>query len=73
MHIAGEPRSHLTSEVAREAAAALYALHIGPMGLYEFSDEALDDLTGELADRNLMCWCPPGPCHTDVLLEVPNA
>jgi hypothetical protein len=72
MYISGEPRSHPTSEAAREAAAALYTLHIGPMGLYEFSDEALDALPGELADRNLMCWCPPGPCHADVLLELAN-
>lgn len=22
--------------------------------------------------KNLACWCPPGPCHADVLLELAN-
>lgn len=26
----------------------------------------------ELRGRNLACWCPPGPCHADVLLELAN-
>lgn len=29
---------------------------------------------GELAGRDLACWCRPGdPCHADGLLEVANA
>ena len=24
----------------------------------------------ELAGRDLACWCPPGPCHAEVLLDV---
>lgn len=32
---------------------------------------ALDD--GELAGKNLACWCPlDQPCHADVLLEIAN-
>lgn len=27
---------------------------------------------GELRGKDLMCWCPPGPCHADVLLEIAN-
>jgi hypothetical protein len=26
----------------------------------------------ELTGRDLACWCPPGPCHADVLLEFAN-
>jgi len=26
----------------------------------------------ELRGRNLACWCPPGPCHADVLLRIAN-
>lgn len=26
-----------------------------------------------LAGRDLCCWCPPGPCHADVLMEIANA
>lgn len=34
--------------------------------------EILDRL-GELAGRDLACWCPPGlPCHADVLIEIAN-
>ena len=29
--------------------------------------------TGELAGKNLACWCPlDQPCHADVLLEIAN-
>lgn len=28
---------------------------------------------GDLAGKNLACWCPTGqPCHADVLLEIAN-
>lgn len=26
----------------------------------------------ELAGRDLVCWCPPGPCHADILLRLAN-
>lgn len=25
-----------------------------------------------LHGKKLCCWCPPGPCHADVLLELAN-
>jgi hypothetical protein len=31
-----------------------------------------DEIRTELAGRDLACWCPPGPCHADVLLEILN-
>lgn len=30
------------------------------------------DQAHTLRGRNLSCWCPPGPCHADVLLELAN-
>lgn len=27
----------------------------------------------ELAGKTLGCWCKPGPCHGDVLLELANS
>ena len=30
---------------------------------------SLDELRGQ----DLICWCAPGPCHGDVLLELANA
>jgi hypothetical protein len=29
---------------------------------------ALDELRG----KDLACWCPPGPCHGDILIEMAN-
>ena len=26
----------------------------------------------KLRGKNLACWCKPGPCHADVLLEIAN-
>lgn len=26
----------------------------------------------ELRGKDLVCWCKPGPCHGDVLLELAN-
>ncbi|GAA0705040.1 hypothetical protein GCM10010193_70100 [Kitasatospora atroaurantiaca] len=32
-----------------------------------------EDVSRELAGRDLMCWCPPtAACHADVLLELAN-
>lgn len=32
-----------------------------------------EDITAELAGKNLACWCPlDQPCHADVLLELAN-
>lgn len=39
------------------------------------SDKARSRLTSsidELRGKNLACFCPPGPCHADVLLELAN-
>lgn len=53
-------------------AVALFQMHVGPMGNYEYDDEALAALRG-LADHDLACWCPlDQPCHADVLLELAN-
>ena len=69
-----EPVVHHTVADAHRAAADLYALHTGPMGRYEFSDEDLSDLRNMLGGRDLMCWCPEDqPCHADVLLEIANS
>lgn len=50
-----------------------FALHIGPMGNYEYDAETLADLRARLGGRDLACWCPLDlPCHADVLLELAN-
>ncbi|WP_126975556.1 DUF4326 domain-containing protein [Frigidibacter oleivorans] len=32
----------------------------------------VDAIRRELRGKNLACWCPHGPCHGDVLLEIAN-
>ena len=51
-------------------AVELFALHIGPLGLYEID---YSEIRAELAGKNLACSCPlDQPCHADVLLEIAN-
>jgi hypothetical protein len=58
---------------ALQGAVDLFALHIGPMGNYEYDEDALAALRG-LRGKDLACWCPLDyPCHADVLLEIANA
>jgi hypothetical protein len=35
-------------------------------------DSGLINQIGELAGRDLVCWCAPEPCHGDVLLKLAN-
>ena len=35
--------------------------------------ESLRRALPELRGRDLACWCPPGPCHADVLIEMANS
>lgn len=60
-------------EWARREAVAQFALHIGPMGNYEYDDETLRRLRRDLGGRDLACWCTEDkPCHADVLLKLAN-
>lgn len=58
---------HLVQDATREQAVAMY---------WRFLDRRPDLVAaarGELAGRDLMCWCPTDePCHADVLLELTN-
>jgi hypothetical protein len=38
-----------------------------------FVKVTVEEVRRDLAGKDLACWCPPGPCHADVLLEVANA
>lgn len=41
--------------------------------LVDLSPTFVEQVRGELAGRDLMCWCRPGqPCHADVLIEIAN-
>jgi hypothetical protein len=35
-------------------------------------DSDLINQIGELAGRDLVCWCAPEPCHGDVLMKLAN-
>lgn len=34
--------------------------------------ELIEQARMALPGRALMCWCPPGPCHADILLAIAN-
>lgn len=36
--------------------------------LYLFSSGLIDNI-GELADKDLVCWCAPQACHGDILVD----
>lgn len=70
---------HFTDQAAARARSVeLFALHVGPMGLYEYDSDTLTRLREELGGRDLACWCPlpaegePDHCHAAVLLELAN-
>lgn len=70
----GRQTEHLAhlGELTREQAVELFALHIGPMGSFEYDSATMQRLR-RLAGKNLACWCPlDQPCHADVLLELAN-
>lgn len=74
-----EPQIFTEKWLAATVAVRLFELHTGPMGLYEYSREDLDDLRTELAGMDLACWCPlhndvgdPYPCHADALIRLAN-
>ena len=55
--------------------AAVDAAHAVALfrALVDLSPTFVDLVRAELAERDLMCWCPLGaPCHADVLLEIAN-
>lgn len=77
------PRSEDALELARDFAVGLYHSWLISGSLHGLSTwpprieltkvraQILGDLRS-LAGRDLACWCPPGPCHADVLLELAN-
>ena len=40
--------------------------------LYSEEGQMLASEIGELAGKDLACWCAPLPCHADILLELAN-
>lgn len=67
----GNPYTHSGNTLARfqvatvqEAVAAYRGWVLGQTELVA----ALPELRG----KDLICWCKPGPCHGDVLLDLAN-
>jgi hypothetical protein len=50
-----------------------YLVHLYRDYLWRVEQEWLvEAIRRELKGKNLACWCPAGPCHADVLLEIAN-
>lgn len=69
----GNPYSHRGGTLARyrvagvEEAIAAYRRHLWrAIEAGRISPEELAELDG----KTLACWCAPGPCHAEVLLEA---
>ena len=63
-HRSGNTLARFQVATVQEAVAAYRARLLGQTELVA----ALPELRG----KDLVCWCKPGPCHGDVLLELAN-
>ena len=73
----------VTPELTREQSIALYEKMMagkpakdGPLTVAQQRETRalILDNVGELAGKNLACWCSlDGPCHGDVLLKLANS
>lgn len=65
-------KASITITSAEKSVAAEYAVQWFKRDI-EADPEMMRMIRGELAGRDLMCWCPlDQPCHADVLLEIAN-
>jgi Domain of unknown function (DUF4326) len=63
-HLSGKTRAQFQVPTLQEAVAAYRA--------WVLEQPQLVAALPELRGRDLVCWCNPGPCHGDVLLELAN-
>ncbi|RSN12834.1 hypothetical protein DMB42_11695 [Nonomuraea sp. WAC 01424] len=61
--------SYIDIETARYFAAKFFKWDL-LNGRYGNAYPSLEEIRRELAGKDLACWCPEGPCHADVLLEI---
>lgn len=73
-----EGRAHSEAEARRQVIQAYREWLTDPHSLWWPTPEGQErrdtvlSLIPQLAGRSLACWCPPGPCHADVLLAMAN-
>jgi len=67
----GNPYSHKNGTKAQFKVATIEEA-IEKYREYLLSNPELMDKLSELRGKTLGCWCKPGPCHGDVLLELAN-
>ena len=65
----GNPYSHKSGTKAQFRVATLEEA-IAKYREYLLGNEALLAALPELEGKTLGCWCKPGPCHGDVLVEI---
>jgi hypothetical protein len=66
---------HDVRDATREECVALFREEMtGELDMLEYRYKSrVDDIRGDLAGKDLACWCPlDKPCHADVLLELAN-
>lgn len=70
----GNPYTHLKGKtLARfQVPSAAHAVEAFKTWLLS-QPELIKAAKAELRGKDLVCWCKPGPCHADILMEVANA
>jgi hypothetical protein len=63
-HLAGKTRAQFHVDTVEEAVTAYRR--------WVMAQPELVAALPELRGQDLICWCKPGPCHGDVLLELAN-
>ena len=65
----GNPYPHDGTPEGRAQAVASFAHHLATSGGADtYPSDA--DIRTALAGHDLACWCPPGPCHADTLIDL---
>ena len=68
----GNPFTHLRGRTRARFQVATVHDAIAAYRGWVLEQPELVAALGELRGKDLVCWCKPGPCHADVLLELAN-
>ena len=68
----GNPFTHLSGNTLAQFQVGSVAEAVAAYRHWLVEQPELMAALQELRGKDLVCWCKPGPCHGDVLLELAN-
>ena len=68
----GNPFTHLSGKTLAQFQVATVQDAVAGYRRWVLEQPELVPALHELRGKDLICWCKPGPCHGDVLLELAN-